>query len=47
MMYMDPPVAKFSKNDGVISLLHCQEWNFMFIFYPNVFGGTKLALFKC
>ena len=45
-MYMDPPVAKFSKSDGMISLLHCQEWNSMFIFYPNIFSGTKLVLFK-
>ena len=35
MMYMDPPVAKFSKNDGMISLLDCQEWNSMLIFWSE------------
>ena len=25
MMQMDPPMAKFTKNDGIVSLMHCQE----------------------
>ena len=27
MMHMDPPMATLTKNDGIISLMHCQEWN--------------------
>ena len=25
MMQMDPPLAKFIKNDGIVNLMHCQE----------------------
>ena len=28
MMYKDPPMATFTKNDGMISLMHCQERKF-------------------
>ena len=28
-MYMDSPLAKFTKNDGILSLMHCEEWNFL------------------
>ena len=24
-MQMDPPMAKFTKNDGIIGWMHCQE----------------------
>ena len=35
---MDPPMATFSKNDGMISLLHCQEWNILCpFFHSNMF----------
>ena len=27
MMFMDPPMATLTQNDGIISLMHCQEWN--------------------
>ena len=27
-MYRDAPMAKFTKNDGMINLQHCQEWSF-------------------
>ena len=26
-MYVDSPLAKFTKSDGILSLMHCQEWN--------------------
>ena len=29
-MQMDPPMATFSKNDGIMSVMHCQEWNILF-----------------
>ena len=35
MMYMDPPVAKFSKNDGMISLLHSAAYTI----YSRIIGG--------
>ena len=28
-MYMDSPMETLTKNDGIISLMHCQEWNFV------------------
>ena len=35
---MDPPMATFSKNDGMISLPHCQEWNILCpFFHSNMF----------
>ena len=42
MMHMDPPMAKFTKNDGIISLMHCQEWNILFSCF--LFRGFKLKL---
>ena len=27
-MYKDPPMATLTRNDGMISLQHCQEWSF-------------------
>ena len=32
-MYMDPPMLTLSKNDGVISLMHCQDRNFVMLKY--------------
>ena len=26
-MYMDSPMAIYTENDGIVSLMHCQEWN--------------------
>ena len=26
-MYMDSPLAIYTQNDGIVSLMHCQEWN--------------------
>ena len=26
-MYMDFPLAEFTKNDGILSLMHCEEQN--------------------
>ena len=28
-MHMDAPLTTFTKNDGIKSLLHCQEGNYM------------------
>ena len=28
---MDPPMATLTQNDGIISLMHCQEWNFEYL----------------
>ena len=42
MMHMDPPMATFSKNDGMISLLHCQEWNILCSFFMWVCLIIKL-----
>ena len=28
-MYRDAPMATLTKNDGIISLQHCQEWSFL------------------
>jgi len=27
-MFIDSPLATLTKNDGIITLMHCQEWNF-------------------
>ena len=29
-MYIDSSFAKFTKNDGILSLMHCEEWNSVF-----------------
>ena len=29
-MYMDSPMAIYTENDGIVSLMHCEEWNFVF-----------------
>ena len=34
---MDPPMATLTKNDGTISLLHCQEWNILCAFFISNF----------
>ena len=26
-MYMDPPLAIYTHKDGIVSLMHCEEWN--------------------
>ena len=26
-MYVDSPLAIYTQNDGVVSLMHCKEWN--------------------
>ena len=28
-MYMDSPMAIYTENDGIVSLMHCEEWNFI------------------
>ena len=28
-MYMDSPLAIYTENDGIASLMHCEEWNFV------------------
>ena len=30
-MFMDPPMKILTKNDGIVSLMHCQEGNFIYI----------------
>ena len=27
-MFIDSPLATLTENDGIITLMHCQEWNF-------------------
>ena len=29
-MYMDSPLAIYTENDGIVSLMHCEEWNSVF-----------------
>ena len=38
-MYMDVPIAEFTKNDGIVTLMHCQEWNFLFEIFHNLGFG--------
>ena len=33
MMHMDSPMLTLSKNDGIISLMHCQDRNFVMLRY--------------
>ena len=40
-MYMDPPMATLSKNDGILSLMHCQER----IFLCEAMGYTSNRFF--
>ena len=35
-MYRDAPMTTVTKSDGMISLQHCQEWSFAFLFYKLV-----------
>ena len=30
MMFMDSPMSTFTKNDGIVSLMHCKEWDIRF-----------------
>ena len=29
-MYMDSSMAIYTENDGIMSLMHCEEWNSVF-----------------
>ena len=42
-MQMDPPMAKFTKNDGIVSLMHCQECIFhaLSTIYISIFKGIS------
>ena len=44
-MHMDSPMVTYSKNDGIISLMHCQEWNILCsFFHSNVFFAIQEIL---
>ena len=30
-MYMDSPLAIYTENDGIAGLMHCEEWNSLFL----------------
>ena len=39
-MYMDSPMETLTKNDGIISLMHCQEWNFVQVTFRLEFKNS-------
>ena len=41
-MYMDDPLATFTKNDGIVTLRHCQEWDMEFS-YQYVIINSKVS----
>ena len=52
-MYRDAPMATFTKNDGMISLQHCQEWSFCYSLsgitssYHFLYMRTFIKKYQC
>ena len=42
-MFMDPPMKILTKNDGIVSLMHCQEGNFIYTVMPKSDAFLKFS----